>query len=107
MAVMGLRLPAVEPMIAASLLVLGLLLSSQRRLPAVGAALAGGFALFHGAAHGTDLAGASAMAGMLAATVVLHGVGLLAGHRLAQHSVWWARGAGAVVAVMGGTLLLG
>src|SRR5262245_47026252 len=73
----GVQLPAVEPMIAASLLVLGLLVATQRRLPALAAAsLVGAFAVFHGVAHGQELAGESGaaltLAGMLAATVLLH-----------------------------------
>ncbi|XJC74814.1 HupE/UreJ family protein [Delftia tsuruhatensis] len=48
-----LELPAVEPMVAASLLAFGLLLVAQRRLPvALAMVLAGAFALFHGYAHG-------------------------------------------------------
>ena len=49
----GLSLPAVEPMIAASLLAFGLLIVVRARWPlAAGMGLAATFALFHGAAHG-------------------------------------------------------
>ena len=54
----GLALPAVEPMIAASLLVMGLLVATRAKLPlAVTAGVVGVFAVFHGIAHGTELAG--------------------------------------------------
>jgi urease accessory protein len=103
----GLQLPVVEPMIIASLLVLGLLLAAQRRLPAVAAtALVGGFALFHGAAHGSELRGAWALAGMVLATALLHGAGLALGHGLRQRSAWWPRVAGGATVALGATLLL-
>jgi urease accessory protein len=103
----GLQLPAVEPMIIASLLVLGLLLAAQRRLPAVAAAaLVGGFALFHGAAHGSELGGGWALAGMVLATALLHGTGLALGHVLRQRSAWWPRAAGGATLALGAALLL-
>jgi urease accessory protein len=103
----GLSLPAVEPMIATSLLVLGLLVATRQALPmGVGMALVGGFALFHGAAHGGELAGSSALAGMVLATGLLHGAGLLIGGRLRERSVWLARVAGLASAAFGAALLL-
>ncbi len=107
----GVMVPAVEPMIAASLLVTGLLVVSRLRVPGLVAALGvGAFALFHGVAHGLELAGeASAwptLAGMLTATVLLHCAGLAAGWALRQRTVWLARAAGAGVAAFGGALLL-
>jgi urease accessory protein len=108
----GVQLPAVEPMIAASLLVLGLLVATQRRLPALAAAaLVGVFAVFHGIAHGQELAGESAaamtLAGMLAATVVLHGAGIALGWSLRNSHRWVPRLAGAAVAMFGVALLGG
>ena len=107
----GVALPAVEPMIAVSLLVTGLLVVSRLRVPGVVAALVVGvFAVFHGVAHGYELAGDDSawqtLAGMLASTVLLHGVGLAAGWALRNRQVWLARAAGAGVAVFGGALLL-
>lgn len=103
----GLRLPAVEPVIAASLLVLGLLVALRSRLPAMAAsALVGGFALFHGAAHGTELGGAAALAGMVAATAVLHAAGLALGFALRDRAPWLGRLAGGATAVVGAGLLL-
>lgn len=107
----GVELPAVEPMIAASLLATGLLVVSRLRVPGIVAALGVGvFAVFHGVAHGIELAGSDSawqtLAGMLAATVLLHGVGLAAGWALRERHVWMARLAGAGVAAFGGALLL-
>jgi urease accessory protein len=108
----GVQLPAVEPMIAASLLVLGLLVATQRRLPPLAAAaLVGAFAVFHGVAHGQELAGESgaalALAGMLAATVLLHAAGIAAGWALRHGHRWLPRLAGAAVALFGVALLGG
>ena len=77
----GIQLPAVEPMIAASVLALGLLVALRARLPAaLAAALVGLFAIFHGVAHGAELAGAAhigaPLLGMLITTVALHATGL-------------------------------
>ena len=107
----GVIVPAVEPMIAASLLVTGLLVVLRLRVPGLVAALGvGTFALFHGVAHGLELAGeASAwptLAGMLTATMLLHCAGLAAGWALRSRQVWLARAAGAGVAAFGGSLLL-
>ncbi|MDM0002340.1 HupE/UreJ family protein [Variovorax sp. J22P240] len=108
----GIALPAVEPMIATSLLVLGLLLVTQRRLPPwMAAALVGIFAIFHGAAHGYELATGSgaglALAGMLAATVALHGSGIAIGWALRHGHRWLPRFAGGAVALLGVALLGG
>jgi len=108
----GVQLPAVEPMIAASLLVLGLLVVTQRRLPPLAAgALVGIFAVFHGVAHGQELAGESGaaltVAGMLAATALLHAAGIAAGWALRHGHRWLPRIAGAAVALLGVALLGG
>jgi len=106
----GVALPAVEPMIAASLLITGLLVVSRLRVPGLAAALGMGvFAVFHGVAHGYELAGSASawqtLAGMLAATVLLHCVGLAGGWALRHRPVGLARAAGAGVATFGGVLL--
>jgi len=108
----GVQLPAVEPMIAASLLVLGLLVATRKRLPAFATAtLVGAFALFHGVAHGQELHGESGaaltLAGMLAATVLLHAAGIAAGWALRHGHRWLPRVAGAAVALFGVALLGG
>jgi len=107
----GLAPPAVEPMIAVSLLVLGLLVISRLRLPAGGAAaLVGGFALFHGVAHGLELSNSAhafeVLAGLLCATLLLHASGLGLGWALRRSPLWLPRAVGAAVALLGGALLL-
>ena len=111
MGLQGVALPAVEPMIAASLLATGLLVASRLRVPGMVAALGVGvFALFHGLAHGYELAGSDSawqtLAGMLCATVLLHCAGLAAGWALRHRSVWVTRAAGTAVAALGGAMLL-
>jgi urease accessory protein len=109
MGMSGIALPALEPLVAATVLALGLLVATRAQFPgAVAAALAGGFAVFHGMAHGLEFSGASPVAtlvGMVAGTAVLHGLGLAAGLALRARSVWWPRLAGAALALWGGALL--
>ena len=94
--------PAIEPMIAASMLVVGLLLAAQVKLPeAAGAVLVGAFALFHGAAHGQELAAGAALAGMVVGTAVLHTAGIAIGLGFKRTSHWLPRVAGGAVALMG------
>jgi urease accessory protein len=100
-----------EPLIATSLLALGLLVLTRLQLPAVlGSGLVGGFALFHGLAHGQELAHSAqafeALAGMLSTTLMLHATGLGLGLLLRTRSVWLARLAGASVAALGSILLV-
>ncbi|MBA4330141.1 MAG: urease accessory protein UreJ [Polaromonas sp.] len=106
----GVQLPGVEPMIAASLLVIGLLVLTRWRVPGIAAAaLVGMFAVFHGLAHGYELAGDAhalpVVAGMLSATLGLHAAGVAVGWALRQSSVWLPRLAGAGVALFGLALL--
>ncbi len=80
----GVPLPGVEVGIALSAITLGLLVALEARLklPAAMAVVAV-FAIFHGYAHGSELApGTSALAysmGFVAATGCLHGVGIAIG----------------------------
>ncbi|MGO4396273.1 HupE/UreJ family protein [Variovorax sp. M-6] len=106
----GVQVPAVESSIAVSLLVLGLLVMTQLHLPAsMAGLLVGLFALFHGHAHGRELAGGSdtalALGGMLAASLLLHGSGVGLGVALRRARPWWPRLAGLVVVVCGAALL--
>lgn len=112
----GLKLPGVEPMIAASLLVLGLLVSTRTALPTLaGSALVSAFALFHGLAHGAELAtthAVAALAGMALSTAALHALGIAIGLTLRNRQIgasstglWAPRVAGVGVAVFGATLL--
>lgn len=107
----GVQVPAVEPMIAASLLVIGLLVVTRLRLPGpVAAAVVGVFAVFHGVAHGYELAGdhgaGLAIGGMVLATALLHAGGIAIGWALRQRTVWLPRVAGAAVALFGAALLI-
>ena len=104
----GLVLPTVEPVIALSLVLLGALLASRTVWSAAAmAAVAALFALFHGAAHGTELQGMEALAGMVLATALLHAIGLFTGRALQRHSVWWPRVAGIAASLVGAVLLFG
>ena len=106
----GVAVPGVEPMVAASLLVLGLLLAQRRQLPlALTTVLVGAFAFFHGAAHGSELGGAGqwlALAGMLVSTALLHGTGMALGHAVVARHRWLAVLAGASTALLGAALLV-
>lgn len=108
----GITMPGVEPMIAASLLVLGLLVATRLQLgQATGGALVAMFALFHGLAHGTELGGhaAAALTGMVASTALLHGLGMAAGLALRDEGHrskrWASRLAGGAVAMLGLSML--
>ncbi len=106
----GVNVPAVEPMIAASLVAAGLLVLTRLPLRGVGAALlAGTFALFHGLAHGYELAdnvnAFQTLAGMVSATMLLHSLGLALGWSLRGANVWVPRLIGAAVAALGSALL--
>lgn len=106
----GLQVPAVEPMIAASLLALGLLVATRRSLPLAAAALlAGGFAFFHGAAHGFELAGdggSATLAGMVFATAGLHAIGIALGRLVLARHRWLPLASGMGVALLGALLLV-
>jgi urease accessory protein len=111
----GFGLPLVEPMIAASLLVIGLLVALRAKLPAwAGMTIAGGFAVFHGYAHGAGLpATAGALPAVLAyvggftvATMTLHLAGIGLGGALRRQAAWLARVAGAGVALYGVGLMV-
>ncbi len=102
----GLHVPFVEPVILASIIVLGLLVAMAVKAPVwLGAVIVGVFAFFHGHAHGTEAGGVSLIpyaAGFALATATLHiigiGMGLLAEGRIGQMAL---RALGAV-AVLGG-----
>lgn len=103
MAVGGVTLPGMETGIAMSVLALGLLIALQSRgsLQVAGATV-GFFALFHGAAHGVEMPLAASPwgygLGMIAATALLHGAGVLAGMKLRQVVL---RAAGALISIAG------
>jgi urease accessory protein len=79
--IVGVPLPGVEIGIAASALVLGLMVATAARPPLwIAAVLVGAFAIFHGYAHGAELPpGGDAVAysiGFVLATGLLHLVGI-------------------------------
>jgi urease accessory protein len=103
----GVSIPGAEQGIAASLLVLGILVAAAVRLPVMaGAALVGSFALFHGYAHGAEMpaaaSGLSYAIGFVIATIGLHlaglGLGMLTQRLDSKHLV---RYAGAGIAACG------
>ena len=108
----GVAWSAVEPAIAASALVLGLLVLTRSRWPAAaGLALAAVFALAHGIAHGQQLGkarGSWVLAGLLTATLLLHTVGIALG-LAAQRGSFLQRGlpraSGAAVMLAGASAL--
>lgn len=113
--VVGVSPPLVEPIIAASLLVVGLLVAARARMPALAAAaVVGTFAVFHGIAHGHELARAgigtgNAIAGMALATALLHAAGITLGWMLlrTQRKVAMTRLAGGAIAVFGVAVMAG
>lgn len=107
--VSGMAFGGVESMIAASLLVLGLMVALRIKLPAfVGALIVGAFALFHGIAHGAELPAeraAAALSGMVLGTALLHLSGMLLARFGLERNVWLPRITGAAVALFGLSLL--
>lgn len=100
----------VEQMIAASLLVFGLMIILAKRLPlAAGLGLTALFATFHGFAHGAELpAGSGAVSygmGFVAATALLHAAGFGLGRLVLAQRSWIAQTAGMFIAVIGALLL--
>ena len=95
----------IEQGIAASILILGLLIAASARLPvAVSMTVVGLFAVFHGLAHGAEMpttaGGLSYGMGFVAATALLHAVGLRLGFALKNHQTI-SRYAGGAVALTG------
>jgi urease accessory protein len=76
----GVKLPLAEPMIAASVLVFGLLVALRVQLRVSGLALVGVFALFHGIAHAVEIPQEVSRlvyaAGFVLATALLHAAGV-------------------------------
>jgi urease accessory protein len=88
LAVLAVPLLAVEPMILASLIVLGSLVAMSAKMGLVTAsATVAFFGLFHGHAHGAELAGANAgvfLTGFVLATAAVQAVGLVLGTAIRQ-----------------------
>jgi urease accessory protein len=109
----GVTIPMVETGIAASGVVLGLMVAFSVR-PAlwIAALLVGVFAIFHGHAHGTELPTAinpyAYAAGFVIGTGLLHLGGIAFGTLMSSPAGSWAvRAAGVVIAAAGGMFLAG
>jgi urease accessory protein len=112
----GLPVPFVEFGISASVILLGLAIALQAKLP-LGwtAGLVGLFGLYHGYAHGAempaDTSGLAYGVGFLAATAMLHIAGIGLGLGIAQlaksSATRFARAGGAAIAVAGVALAHG
>lgn len=104
-------LPTIEPMVAASLCIVGLLLASKTRLSApAGLVVAGLIGVFHGAAHGVELAGphhALSLVGMLIGSLLIQVGGHAMARWLRDRHAWLPQLAGTGVAVLGMALLWG
>ena len=88
----GFSLPLVEPAIACSLLILGLLIAGSVRLPLIASVcLVGLFAVFHGYAHGLELPQAASPVyygiGFIMTTALLHGLGICFAHSSLQYNI--------------------
>lgn len=97
----GIGLPMVELGIAASLMALGVVVAfAFRPSPALGMAVVGVFAVFHGHAHGAEVPAAASpllyAAGFLAATALLHAAGIALAGMATARPLWAGLGARAV-----------
>jgi urease accessory protein len=109
----GVDLPYVEPMIAMSGVVLGLMVALYiRPVLWVSALMVGVFAVFHGHAHGAELPTASSpfgyAAGFVIATTALHLAGIGLGRVIgAKGGEYITRASGLVIALTGAVFLTG
>jgi urease accessory protein len=108
----GVPLPFVELGIAASVIVLGVMVAFARTAPlAIAVGIVGLFAIFHGHAHGTemplDAAASTYAAGFMLATVLLHVAGIALGFAIGR--IAYGRAAyqlgGSLVALAGVAIL--
>jgi urease accessory protein len=100
----GVALDAAEQGVAASVLILGVVLASAKRMPLmVNMALTACFAIVHGYAHGVAMPAQSSalsyLLGFVLSTAALHLMGLAIGHRLANKAA--LRWTGAAIALSG------
>jgi len=103
----GFPLPYIETGIAASAVVLGLMVALEARPPTfIAAIIVGAFAIFHGYAHGAELPhAADAMAfsiGFVVSTGLMHLAGIAIGLLVKWRSgLLFVRGSGAAIAAVG------
>lgn len=111
LAIAGIGLPLVEGGILMSVIALGMLVGLGMRVPLLAAALLTGlFGIFHGHAHGAELAaGASILGyglGFALTTSLLHGTGILMGLKLRSLPMPLYRVIGAAIVSAGVALAL-
>jgi urease accessory protein len=107
----GVAVPMVEPAIALSVIILGVLVAATVRVPvALGATIVAGFAVFHGHAHGAEAPETGWLgyaAGFVIATALLHAVGVGVARLLERGAgLVPVRAIGAATAVLGVVLLV-
>jgi urease accessory protein len=107
----GVVLSGAEAGIALSVLALGAMIAFGVRLPVAAAmGLVGFFAIFHGYAHGAEMpptaSGLAFGAGFVAATALLHGLGIVLGVSLAGSLGRHAVRLGGVATMLAGAVLL-
>lgn len=106
-------LPFIEAGIALSIVVFGLMLTSNRNPTLLLTTLAVGFfALFHGHAHGTEapgnISGLAYSAGLLSTSALLHGCGAIAAVQLIRtHRASALRLSGGILAIAGAGIVAG
>jgi len=118
LAIAGIELPGVEAIIASSVLVLGLCAAIMGKAPCwLAACLAACFAVFHGHAHGLELApglsSAGYMGGFVLGTMFLHAIGVLLGLAAGMTQQddpvrrFAFQGGGGIVAASGALMIVG
>ncbi|MCA0044995.1 HupE/UreJ family protein [Celeribacter litoreus] len=108
---LGMPLPAVEPMILASSIFIGLLVTfALKPSLAGGVAIAAFFGVFHGHAHGAELGAATVLSfgiGFMLVTALLHAAGIFLAQYMARAHPLAPRFLGAASTVMGLSLAFG
>jgi urease accessory protein len=110
----GINFSGVETAIAASVIAMGLLLAINLPISAISRiGIVAIFAVFHGMAHGVELHSQqsyAALLGMLVATALLHGTGLLVGYAFNSQRVqltkWLQNGLAFTMMLVGSYLLI-
>ncbi len=104
----GFVVPQLEPLVAISVLILGVMLAHPfKRGILAPLVLIGGFAAFHGMAHGGELsAGTSVLVGIILGSVLLHVTGMGFARFFLKNRPQLACRFGQLVALLGGGLIL-
>jgi urease accessory protein len=105
---LGINVEWLETAIAASVLALGFVLCLSLQLPTKWSlALIAGFALLHGVSHGLALQhGAIPLLGMLMASCLLHGLGLLSGFMGVRAAKWIQKSLAILMLLVGGYMFI-